>query len=118
MMNIKGVNFDPAENVSRLYKRPDTAGADQRSPAQPQTQNMPHEYGKEEMSDLIEKLNKGVQEIHERLSFSFHEKTKRIIVKIVNSDTNEVIREIPPKDAIKLLEHIQDFLGLLVDESR
>jgi len=85
---------------------------------QPQAPNIPHEYSREEMSDLIEKLNQGVREMHERLSFSFHEKTKRIIVRIVNSDTNEVIREIPPKDAIKLLEHIQDFLGMLVDESR
>ena len=51
--------------------------------------------------------------MHERMSFSFNEKTQRIIVKVMNNDTNEVVREIPSKEAIKLLEHIQDFLGML-----
>ncbi len=115
-MNIKGVNIEPINSVNRYARNSDTA--EQVNPVQSQPRNIPHELNKEEMSDLIEKLNNGVRDIHERLSFSYHEKTQRIIVKIINSNTNEIIREIPPKDAIKLLEHIQDFLGMLVDESR
>ena len=115
-MNIKGVNFEPYDKVSRFTKKPDAAA--QGNTIAPQPKDIPHDLSREEMSSLIDKLNNGVRDIHERLSFSVHEKTHRIIVKIINSETNEVVREIPPKDAIKLLEHIQDFLGMLVDETR
>jgi flagellar protein FlaG len=115
-MNIKGVNLVPMDKVSAYARKSETA--EQVNPAQSQPRSIPHNLSGEDISGLIDKLNNGVRDIHERISFSYHEKTQRIVVKIVNSDTNEVIREIPPKDAIKLLEHIQDFLGMLVDESR
>ena len=116
-MNIKGVNLDSVDNVNRYVRKPETV-AGQTAAVQPVQKEDSKNLTREEISSLIEKLNDGVRDIHERMSFSFHEKTHRVVVKIINSETDEVIREIPPKDAIKLLEHIQDFLGMLVDESR
>jgi uncharacterized FlaG/YvyC family protein len=39
-------------------------------------------------------------------------------MKVINPDTQEVIREVPARNVIKLLEHIQQYLGMFVDESR
>ena len=114
-MNIKGVSIDPIENVGRYARRAETApGAGLPDGAR----SAGNEPGPAEVSEIVDRLNHGVREIHERMSFSFHEKTKRIIVSVIDGDTNQVVREIPSKEAIKLLEHIQDFLGMLVDESR
>jgi flagellar protein FlaG len=121
-MNIKSLNAEPIDTIGKYARK--TEGAEQasavqaQSQAKAQSQNTPRELNTREVSDIVDRLNDGVKQIHERMSFSYHEKTQRIIVKVLNSDTDEVVREIPAKEAIKLLEHIQDFLGMLVDESR
>jgi flagellar protein FlaG len=118
-MNIKSVNYEPS-NIVGKYAR-NTESAEQSAPGlhyKPVQPSPQRELSREEIADVVDRLNSGVRDMHERLSFSFHEKTQRVVVKIVNTDTNEVIREIPAKEAIKLLEHIQDFLGMMVDESR
>jgi len=75
-------------------------------------------FAREDIYEAVDKLNDTMGLINERVSFSYHEKTNRIIVKVIDSQTNEVVREIPPRDIIKLQEHIQEYLGMLVDESR
>ena len=71
-----------------------------------------------EILDAVEKLNSAVEKHRDRVSFYYHEKTNRVILKVIDQQTEEVVREIPPKGAIKLLENIQDYLGILFDESR
>lgn len=116
-MNIRSVAGEPIDTIGRYARQdaPDQDGAAQQSKPAAQSSR---ELSTKEISELVSRLNDGVRDIHERMSFSFHEKTQRIIVKVMNSNTNEVVREIPSREAIRLLEHIQDFLGLLVDESR
>ncbi len=72
----------------------------------------------EERKELVASLNETISGINERISFTIHEKTKRIVVRVINPQTHEVMREIPTKEAMRLLEHLQDFIGMLVDESR
>jgi flagellar protein FlaG len=125
-MFIKSITSEPIDNIGKYSRKTepvDQIGAAQsQSLPRAQARSQPDETSRElkwdEISEIVDRLNSGVKDMHERLSFSVHEKTQRIVVKIVNTDTNEVIREIPSKDAIKLLEHIQDFLGMVIDESR
>jgi flagellar protein FlaG len=122
-MYVKNVNYDSVDPggtyARKVEPSPEQAGMAQTQQAQKvQPQTVQREPSRQEVAEIVDRLNKGVREIHERMSFSYHEKTQRIIVKVMNNDTNEVVREIPSKEAIKLLEHIQDFLGMLVDESR
>ena len=84
----------------------------------PKELNSEKTFSKDEVVDIVDKLNAGNSDVNARISFSIHEKTNRIIVKVRDKETNEVIREFPPKEAIKLLEHLKDYLGMLVDESR
>ncbi len=68
--------------------------------------------------DIVDTLNSAAKSVNKRVSFSYHEKTNRVIMKITDSTTNEIIREIPPKEMIRLLEHIHEMIGMFVDESR
>jgi len=118
-MNIKSVTNEPIEAVGRYARRPDAPEQDAAAQSSTRISSQSgKELGSREISELVDRLNNGVRDIHERMSFSYHEKTQRIIVRVMKNDTNEVVREIPSKEAIRLLEHIQDFLGMLVDESR
>ena len=77
-----------------------------------------HLFDEKQLPEIVQKLNNEVNPHLEGVSFSYHEKTKRIIVKIINKETNEIVREFPSKDAIKMLEHLREYLGVFIDESR
>ncbi len=76
------------------------------------------EPGYEEIIKAVDQLNKSIENLQDKVTFSYHEKTHTIVMKVHDSETNEIIREIPAKSSIRLLEHIQEYLGLFIDESR
>lgn len=71
-----------------------------------------------EIAETVENLNRAAKDLTEKVSFSYNEKTNSIIVKFLDRENNEVVREYPPKDLMKVAEHIHEYLGILVDETR
>ncbi|MEW9669515.1 flagellar protein FlaG [Ammoniphilus sp. 3BR4] len=68
--------------------------------------------------EAIEKANKALKGMQTNLQFSIHEKTKQIMVKVMNSETNEVIRELPPEKVLDMVAKMWEIAGLFVDEKR
>ena len=66
----------------------------------------------------IEKANKAVLGANTRFEFSIHDKTKEIIVKVLNADTGDIIREIPSEKVLDMVASIWQAVGLFVDEKR
>ncbi|AEM78038.1 flagellar protein FlaG [Thermoanaerobacter wiegelii] len=68
---------------------------------------------------LNSELNKENRKIsindHTYFEFSVHKPTNTIVVKIVDSDTNEVIDEIPPEKILDLVAGLWKIAGLFVD---
>lgn len=53
-----------------------------------------------------------------RCEFSYHEETKRVSIRVLDKDTGEIIREIPPEESLDLVEKIWELAGIVVDEKR
>lgn len=68
--------------------------------------------------DIIERANKAIQGINTTFEFSIHEKTHQIMVKVINRETNEVIREIPPEKILDMVAKMWEMAGIFVDERR
>lgn len=68
--------------------------------------------------DAIERANRAISGANRRFEISVHEKTNGIMVKVVDTDTNEVIREIPPEKILDLVAKMCEMAGLIVDERR
>lgn len=68
--------------------------------------------------DAIEKANKIMINHNTRAEFSVHEKTKDIMIKIIDTDSNQVLREYPPKKILDLVARLWELAGLFVDERR
>lgn len=81
----------------------------------PETEKSP--LPEKDAREVVAELNKLTGSLNEKVKFSLHEKTNSIIIRVMNADTNEVIREIPAKYSLRLLEHFQEHMGLFVDES-
>lgn len=52
------------------------------------------------------------------LQFSIHKESSHIIVKIVDSQTKEVIKEIPPEKMLDILSSLSKSTGLFIDQKR
>jgi flagellar protein FlaG len=84
--------------------------------AQLEGKNIP--ISEEQLVKAIDRAIKAAEGTSTTLEFSVHEKTKHIIVKVINKDTGEVIREIPGEKTLDFLAKIWHMAGALVDERR
>lgn len=66
--------------------------------------------------DAIERANRVLSGSDRKFEITIHEKTKDILVKVVNTETNETIREIPPKKIVDLVVRLCEIAGILYDE--
>ena len=80
------------------------------------------EVAPDKIKAAVDDLNKTVKQAsplhHTQLSFKYHEDTNRISITVTGSDTDEVIREIPPEKTLDMLAKAWEMAGLLVDERR
>lgn len=70
----------------------------------------------EQLVKAIERSIRALQGKATSLEFSFHEKTKTIAVKILDSDTGDVIKEIPPEKTLDFVAKLWEMAGLFIDE--
>lgn len=71
---------------------------------------------KEQLRQAVEKINKNMS--HSEVLFGIHEATNRITIKVVNKDTKEVLRELPPEKTLDMIAKVWELAGILVDERR
>lgn len=79
------------------------------------------EQGKEQPSN--EQIKKAVEQLNRNMFnseavFGIHEGTNRVTIKIVDKDTKEVIKELPPEKTLDMIAKVWEMAGILVDERR
>jgi flagellar protein FlaG len=72
----------------------------------------------DQIKDAITKANNKMKVHKTKCEFSYHEETKRVSIKVMDKDTEEVIREIPPEETLEMVERMWELAGLLIDEKR
>lgn len=123
--NIVNVNYYPQSSIDG-HSRTDSAekimpeipsnqGAVSDTRAQTSEQKKENEH---EVIQAIEKANKHIKTYDRKLEFSIHDSTKQIMVKVINTDTDQVIREIPSEKILDMVAHMWEVAGILVDEKR
>lgn len=68
------------------------------------------------VQEAVDEINKVLHYMNERLEFSIHEATNRVMVRVLDRETDEVLREIPPEQILDLVAKLQELVGLLVDK--
>jgi flagellar protein FlaG len=72
----------------------------------------------QQLIKAIDRAIKAMQGSETSLQFSVHKQTKQIMVKVLNKDTGEVIREIPPEKTLDIVAKLWEMAGIFVDERR
>jgi flagellar protein FlaG len=94
-------------------KQADAAEAQVKKDAQ-HKQESTNEY----LQKTIDHVNKSVYAFNRELKVSVHDKTKRIMVKVMDTSDNSVIREIPPEKVLDAFARTLELAGILVDKKR
>lgn len=72
--------------------------------------------GELELSKAIDRASKALEPEYISLEYSRHEGTGSMMLKVLNRDTQEIIREIPPEEILDLVAAIWDMAGIMVDK--
>lgn len=96
-----------AEVVSQAKARP---------AIDPQTadQTKPREAAPEQLQKTVDELQRKVQASTPNLQFSIDHDTGKTVIKVVDTNTNEVIRQLPPEEMLQLAKEIDRMRGLLL----
>lgn len=85
------------------------------------TLDIPMPFGDAEITEsvvarYINTVNEALAPSFFRLNFGVHEPTNRIMVQVIDTNTDEILREIPPESRLDVIARMHEFVGLLFDE--
>jgi len=69
-----------------------------------------------QMQEMVADANQFFRMTQTHLEFHLHEKLDRYYVKVIDAETKELIREIPPEKLLNMYAAMRDLMGLLVDK--
>ena len=72
----------------------------------------------EQLKKAIAEMNRRINNSNEEAVFGVHEDTNRIMIKIMDKETKEVIKEFPPEKTLDMIAKLWATAGILVDEKR
>ncbi|ANB03142.1 flagellar protein FlaG [Ectothiorhodospira sp. BSL-9] len=64
----------------------------------------------------VERINEFVQVVQRDLHFTVDDSTGRTVVKVMDSQSEEVIRQLPPDEILAVAAQMEELRGLLVKE--
>ena len=74
-----------------------------------------NKFSPEELQKAADKVNTVVNLYASELKFTVDDK-EGVVVKVINTDTKEVIRQIPSEEMLKIAQSIDQLRGLLVHQ--
>lgn len=96
--------------IAAVEKKDNQNGKNGESPREQQ------QASNEQIKKAVESLNRNMA--HSEAVFGIHDETNRVTIKIINRDTKEVIKELPPEKTLDMIAKVWEIAGIMVDERR
>lgn len=71
---------------------------------------------REELEQAVKNIQEFVQAVKRQLEFSIDDSTGKVVVKVIATQSGEVVRQIPSEAALKLAQSLTNASSLLFDE--
>ncbi|MFB1049901.1 flagellar protein FlaG [Paraliobacillus sp. JSM ZJ581] len=71
---------------------------------------------KKQIEGMIGALNEFLEPTRTSVKFELHDKLDEYYVTVVDTSTNEIVKEIPPKKMLDVYAAMAEFMGFIVDE--
>lgn len=110
-------SYDPMMNstsvVAQISKHPQTAENSAEN-----EDNKPKAVGEGQVKLALEQANEKLKFTRTRCELTYHDDINRVAIKVIDRDTDEVIREIPTEETIALVQKLWEMAGIIIDEKR
>ncbi|MCL7746700.1 flagellar protein FlaG [Halalkalibacter alkaliphilus] len=73
-------------------------------------------HSKEMLDKQVESMNELLESSMTAIKFNVHEDLNRLYVQVVNRNTDEVVKEVPPEQFLDMVASMLKHAGLIVDE--
>jgi flagellar protein FlaG len=67
-----------------------------------------------QLRQAVASINRQLSDASKNVRFSLDERTGHVIVRVVDTETNQIIRQIPSEEALAISQSIEQLQGLLV----
>jgi flagellar protein FlaG len=78
--------------------------------AEVETQEVDVELSQEALEKVVSQLNAYIQNTQRDVDFSVDDATGRVVVKVIDSESEEVIRQIPSEEMLAISRHLVENL--------
>ena len=73
-------------------------------------------YSKNELDKAMDKLNRFLEDENKHAEYKVHDELNRLMIKIVDDHTDEVLMEVPPEKLLDAVAMMCKAAGILVDK--
>ena len=112
-MDVTAANIEKPVDASTLVVK-NAGEADGQNGQGNQGGGAREQQSQESIKKMVDQLNKKMS--NSEAIFGIHEDTNRVTIKIVDSETKEVIKEYPPEKTLDMIAKVCEMAGILVDE--
>ena len=116
LMTVIPTTRTQVAQVKGAQSTSDAAQADQTASADTTKQDKTAEPSADQLDRVMAEVSKAISPVARNLQFSIDKETGRSVVKVVDSTTNQVIRQIPSEELLAIARSIDKFSGLLVKQ--
>ncbi|MCC7680226.1 flagellar protein FlaG [Janthinobacterium sp. FW305-128] len=123
-MTIDAIAAASAARIDKSYAATDASPARPATPPRATTeqsavtaQQASREPSREQLDQAVSDLNQSSQMKTQGLEFSIDEDSQRTVVKVIDQETKEVLRQIPSKEALALAKTFDAAKGSLISQS-
>ncbi len=120
-LDITGIAQSRSALVQEIAKRPKAVDREPERQAKKVAQKISDvtaetKHDRVQVERYISDIVKYTRFFNKRLRYSINEELDQVVVKVIDSQTDKVIKEIPPEVLQRLHIRIREAIGLLVDE--
>ena len=117
MDKLSAINsIQPLQDIVQLKNETDTVERQELLLRKETKENVAEEMSLERIKEAVDKLNEHMLGKNAHFDIRIHEKTKRVLIRLVDSENHHIIKEIPPEEALDRLANIWELAGLLIDK--
>lgn len=103
-----------------LPRRADPAATGKRVPERIATEESSPNAGRKvenaELAEAIESVNQKLSRVNRRIDLYLVDGTHQVAAKIVDTESNKIVKFIPPEEVIELRSRIEEMRGILLNE--
>lgn len=82
------------------------------------SQGSPPAINPVKLDKVVRALNKFFSEANKRISLEVDTQINRPIIRVVSTEDNRVIKQVPSEEVVEMLHKFEELLGLFINETR